>query len=338
MNHKINANKAVDKLVTWYEEQKRDLPWRTLKPEPYKVWISEIMLQQTTSQAVKAYYKKFLNTFPDVKTLSEATQEEVNENWQGLGYYSRARNILKTAKLIVNEYNKKFPNTSKELIKLPGIGPYTASAIASICFEEKIGVVDGNVLRVHNRLVGKKLDWWKPDFHKKTQEFSNSLCKLNHKASKVNQALMDLGATICTPKSPACLLCPLSSMCLSKENDLQNEIPTKKPKIDKEIWHYEVFKNSLKSENLYVAINSNQPVLKKNLLPIGSFKKLSKKPDTFSFVHSITNHQIYVSFKKRPNSLSDQRSRKISLKELNQTTPSSLIKKIWQADEFHGTM
>ena len=144
-------------LTTWYREQSRDLPWRVENPDPYKVWISEVMLQQTTSQAVRSYYKSFLTKWPSLGDLSKATQEEVYETWQGLGYYSRARNILKTAKIVVQEYNSKFPKSAKELIRLPGIGSYTANAIASICYEEPIGVVDGNVLRVFNLPYWRKV-------------------------------------------------------------------------------------------------------------------------------------------------------------------------------------
>ena len=351
MTSKKIAQKTVEQLVTWYESQYRDLPWRTKDPNPYKVWISEVMLQQTTSQAVKAYYKSFLEAWPRVDDLSRASQEEVYEKWQGLGYYSRARNILKASKIVVKDYDSKFPKSSKELLKLPGIGPYTASAIASICFEEPIGVVDGNVLRVFNRLIGEKTEWWTQSFHKKTGEFSNQLCRLGYKPSKVNQALMDLGATICTPKSPACMLCPIKENCVSRKKDIQLELPIKRPRKAKEIWLYEIYKNSFENKKqneisndgvLNVEVHENQPVLKSKPLPQGRFKKLTEKPKRFSFSHSITNHQIYVDFKNLPKksskSLSDQRSRKITVKELVRTTPSSLIKKIWQSKDFHESM
>gem|GEM_PF-5140521 len=339
-------------LVFWYKDSNnRTLPWRSGSPDPYKVWISEIMLQQTTSQAVISYYQKFLSLWPTVKKLSLATQEEVNEAWQGLGYYSRARNILKCAKIIVSEYKSEFPKSSLELIKLPGIGPYTSSAIASICYEEQCGVVDGNVLRVYNRLIGESVEWWKPDFHKRTQTFSNTLCSFDQKPSEVNQALMDLGATICTPKSPTCLLCPLQQFCKSKKDDLQKTLPIKKQPKPKEIWLYEVYKNksTLVDEDLHenkklkVCIHENQPFLKKNLLPLGRFTKLKKPPKMFSFKHSITNNSIFVDFleplkKNKPRKTSSDRSRIMTLKELGRVTPSSLIKKIWQSNEFHETI
>ena len=332
------AKRTVEELAIWYREQHRELPWRTKKPDPYKVWISEVMLQQTTSQAVKSYYKSFLEKWPTVNKLSKTTIEEVYEKWQGLGYYSRARNALKTSKVIVEKYNSNFPNTMEELIKLPGIGKYTASAIASICFEEPVGVVDGNVLRVYNRLIGEKLEWWTSSFHKRTQVFSNELCGLKEKPSVVNQALMDLGATICTPKSPACMLCPFQKFCISKKKDLQLEIPIKKPKKEKEIWLYEIYKNPYTNNSLNVKIHANQPVLKLKPLPQGRFKKLPKKPKKYAFSHSITHHQIFIKFKNPPEVSFHQRSRKTSLKELIQTTPSSLIKKIWQSKDFHENM
>jgi A/G-specific adenine glycosylase len=332
------AIKTAQDLVSWYESQQRDLPWRSSKPDPYKVWISEVMLQQTTSQAVKAYYKSFLDKWPTVIDLSEASIEEVYEKWQGLGYYSRARNVLKTAKIVADEMGANFPDNAAALIKLPGIGSYTASAIASICFEEPIGVVDGNVLRVFNRLIGEKVEWWTPSFQKRTQVFSTELCSLGEKPSKINQALMDLGATICTPKSPACMLCPIQKVCTSKKDHTQLELPIQRPKKAKEIWLYEIYKKSPEGEVLHVEVHENQPVLKTKPLPKGRFKKLDKKPKSYAFTHSITHHQIYVDFKKAPKSLSNQRSRKITLNELVRTTPSSLIKKIWQSKGFHESI
>ncbi len=347
MTKKTHSELSKD-LVSWYNEcSSRALPWRSDSPDPYKVWISEIMLQQTTSQAVISYYQKFISLWPNVKSLSKATQEEVNEAWQGLGYYSRARNILKCAKIIVSEYNSTFPKNSLELIKLPGIGPYTSSAIASICHEEQCGVVDGNVLRVYNRLLGESVEWWKPDFHKKTQVFSNTLCCFEKKPSEVNQALMDLGATVCTPKSPTCMLCPIQQFCMSKKKNLQKILPIKKQVKPKEIWLYEVYKNEgtqvdedlSKNKSLEVCIHKNQPFLKKNLLPLGRFTKLKEPPKTFSFRHSITNNSIFVDFvKPLKNKKPTNRSRNMTLKELGRVTPSSLIKKIWQSHEFHETI
>jgi A/G-specific adenine glycosylase len=357
LNTKKTYPKLTDALVSWYKDHNsRTLPWRTGTPDPYKVWISEIMLQQTTSQAVIGYYSKFIALWPNVEKLSLATQEEVNEAWQGLGYYSRARNILKCAKIIVSDYDSVFPKSSKELLKLPGIGPYTSSAIASICYEEKCGVVDGNVLRVFNRLLGETVEWWKPDFHKRTQAFSNALCALEHKPSEVNQALMDLGATACTPKSPTCMFCPIEKFCASKKENLQKTLPIKKQVKAKEIWLYEVYKNksdttkvdrsnkNLKdNQSLSVCIHKNQPFLKKNLLPKGRFTRLNKPPKNFSFKHSITHNSIFVDFvapatKQKSLKESVDRSRIMTLKELGRVTPSSLIKKIWQSDEFHETI
>ncbi len=337
------SNKAFDpieiskSLVKWFKAEKRNLPWRKSK-DPYLVWISEIMLQQTTTQVVRSYFLRFTTTWPSVSDLAKATQEEVNEHWAGLGYYSRARNILKASKMVQSDFAGSFPKTADELIKLPGIGPYTSRAISSICFNEKVGVVDGNVLRVHNRLLGKEIKWWEKDFFKKTQIFSDELCNLQS-PNKINPALMDLGSTVCTPKKVMCSICPLTKNCLSFKKSLQEKLPLPKPRKEKEFWSYRVFKNTLNSTSLYVtsAESMKAPILKKNILPTGQFKKLSKKPKNFAFMHTITNHNIFVSFAD-VDVHAGPKPQKISRTKLKQVTPSSLIEKIWQSPDFHGTI
>lgn len=324
-------------LIKWFKSDKRDLPWRKSK-DPYLVWISEIMLQQTTTQVVREYFLRFTTTWPTVTDLAHASQEEVNEHWAGLGYYSRARNILKTAQIVSSEFDGVFPKTAAELIIFPGIGPYTSRAISSICFNEKVGVVDGNVLRVHNRLLGKKIKWWEKVFHKSTQEFSDSLCQLKS-PDKINSALMDLGSTVCTPKKVMCSICPLTQMCMTFKKSLQEELPLPKPRKKKEFWSYKVYKNSFKTQSLLVtgAQTINSPVLKKNLLPIGRFRKLSNKPKDYAFMHTITNHNIFITFADTgvQTGLKPQKMTKTKLK---QVTPSSLIEKIWQDPRFHGNI
>lgn len=334
-SYKLASHKEISRLLkTWFDADKRQLPWRESK-DPYKVWISEIMLQQTTTAVVRGYFDRFTTKWPNVKSLAKATQEEVNEHWAGLGYYSRARNILKAAKIVSSDHKGKFPKTAKELIELPGIGPYTSRAISSICFDEAVGVVDGNVLRVHNRLIGKKIDWWSKDFFKSTQNFSDSLCQYND-SSIINPALMDLGSTVCTPKKVACNFCPLSKKCETFKKGLQTEIPLPKPRKAKEHWLYKVYKNPLNRSQLYI-VNSkdmNAPVLKNNMLPYGRFEKLVEKPSRFDFMHTVTNHNIYIQFAKPPKSPARPKPEKTSLLRLKQVTPSSLIEKIWQHDSF----
>ena len=329
----------ADLLSKWFFENHRSLPWRKKNPDPYKVWISEIMLQQTTSAAVKPYFAKFIKKWPTVNDLSQASTEEVYEYWQGLGYYSRARNILKASQFIMNDLKGVFPNTAAQLLSLPGIGPYTSAAIASICFDEPIGVVDGNVLRVYNRLIGEKKEWWKSEFFKETQSFSTTLCELGSSPSVINQALMDLGATICTPKSPTCLLCPVRKHCLSFKKGVQKELPLPKPKKTQENWIYTVFKTKKTSKKALCGILETQPVLKGKPLPLGVFKKSSAKPKDFAFKHTITHHNIYVHFKTKDlESTMVQRSENFTLEELSRITPSSLIKKIWQSPQFYESI
>lgn len=334
-SYKTASPKDISRLLKdWFDADKRQLPWRESK-DPYKVWISEIMLQQTTTAVVRGYFDRFIKKWPNVKALSKATQEDVNEHWAGLGYYSRARNILKAAKIVASDYGGALPRTAEELIKLPGIGPYTSRAISSICFDEPVGVVDGNVLRVHNRLIGIKLNWWEKDFFKSTQLFSDALCKFE-KSSTINPALMDLGSTICTPKKVTCSLCPLTKKCITFKEGLQDELPLAKPRKAKEFWVYQVYKNPLQKNQLYTTPSKdmNSPVLKQNILPYGNFKKVSKKPTSYAFMHTVTNHNIFIQFKNLPKNTTRPKPVKTSLSTLKRATPSSLIEKIWQHASF----
>ena len=237
----MRSRKAISKqLVTWYKKYLRPLPWR-IQRNPYKIWISEIMLQQTTTTAVIPYFNKFITRFPNVKALAKAPLEDILSHWAGLGYYSRARNIHKTSQILKNQ---KFPQTYKELLSLPGIGPYISRALSSQAFGEKVGVVDGNVIRVYCRLFGRSFEWWKVKNQYEIQEWADELCQYQS-PSDLNQALMELGATICTPKSPSCLLCPLLSDCTAFKNENQKNLPRTPPKRKKEIWTWtpEIFFN-----------------------------------------------------------------------------------------------
>ena len=200
-------------LLAWYDRSKRDLPWRKTD-DPYAIWVSEIMLQQTRVAAVLERYKAFLERFPDVKTLAAANEQDVLAQWSGLGYYRRARMLHKAAKLVAAERSGALPQTAEELRKLPGIGAYTAAAIASIAFGERTAVVDGNVERVLSRIRG----WESHDavgeaaVRRKVEEMAASLID-SARPGDYNQALMELGATVCTPRSPQCLVCPWAAEC-----------------------------------------------------------------------------------------------------------------------------
>jgi A/G-specific adenine glycosylase len=200
-------------LLAWYDRHRRVLPWRAppgKRADPYHVWLSEIMLQQTTVKAVGPYYAKFLRLWPDISALATAPLDDVLKVWAGLGYYARARNLHACARAVVERHNGKIPNSETALRELPGIGPYTAAAIAAIAFDEQASPVDGNIERVIARLYALKapLPVVKPDIAKRARALTPP-----QRAGDFAQAMMDLGATICTPKNPACALCPWNESC-----------------------------------------------------------------------------------------------------------------------------
>ena len=214
-------------LLAWYDRHRRALPWRALPGEsadPYRVWLSEIMLQQTTVQAVKPYFAAFLARFPSVAALAEAPSEAVMSAWAGLGYYSRARNLHACAKTVANEHGGRFPDTEADLRTLPGIGPYTAAAVAAIAFGQKAAAVDGNVERVMSRLF--MLDVPMPAGWPVVAARTIALVP-EDRPGDFAQALMDLGATICTPRKPACALCPWQAPCLARKAGTQESYPRK---------------------------------------------------------------------------------------------------------------
>lgn len=222
----------VNPLVTWYRENKRNLPWRKNR-EPYRVWISEIMLQQTRSEAVIGYYERFLNTFPDVYALANAPQETLMKTWEGLGYYRRATNMKSAAHVIVTQYGGNFPKTFEELLSLPGVGMYTAGAVASICFGVPVPAVDGNVLRVVSRLLCLEEDVTKQSTKDKMFKLLKEIYPTNNPGD-FTEGLMELGAVICIPNGmPKCEYCPLSAHCLSYIKRCQLSFPVKSPKKSK---------------------------------------------------------------------------------------------------------
>ncbi|WP_339028079.1 A/G-specific adenine glycosylase [Bradyrhizobium symbiodeficiens] len=217
-------------LLQWYDRHRRRLPWRAAPGEtsdPYRVWLSEIMLQQTTVKAVGPYFEKFVARWPDVTALGRASQDDVLRMWAGLGYYSRARNLYACAVAVTREHGGSFPDTEEGLRALPGIGPYTAAAIAAIAFDRHTMPVDGNIERVVSRLfaVEDELPQAKPLI----QQLAATLLA-NSRAGDSAQALMDLGASICTPKKPACSLCPLNEDCTARLQGTQETFPRKAPK------------------------------------------------------------------------------------------------------------
>ncbi len=223
-------------LIVWYKQYKRDLPWRETK-DPYKIWVSEIILQQTRVNQGLNYYISFLEAFPTVIDLANASEDNVLKIWQGLGYYSRARNMHAAAKMIKNELGGIFPDNYKDLLQLKGVGEYTAAAISSICFNEHQTVLDGNVFRLLSRLYGLETPINSTKGKKEFYELAHSLNNTQHKGT-FNQALMEYGATMCTPKAPDCHNC-IFKMCYAFNNNLVDKLPVKESRI------------SIKKRNLY---------------------------------------------------------------------------------------
>ncbi|WP_064694109.1 A/G-specific adenine glycosylase [Rhizobium aegyptiacum] len=227
-------------LLEWYDRHHRDLPWRVspgmaargVKPDPYRVWLSEVMLQQTTVQAVKPYFDKFLQRWPEVTDLAAAENDEVMAAWAGLGYYARARNLKKCAEAVAKEHRGMFPDTEEGLKSLPGIGDYTAAAVAAIAFNRQATVMDGNVERVISRLyaIEAPLPGAKPAMKEKV-----ALMTPSGRPGDFAQAMMDLGATICTPKRPACSLCPFRDACQALKSSDPEFFPVKAAKKEKPV-------------------------------------------------------------------------------------------------------
>ncbi len=225
---------ASGPLLSWYRREKRDLPWRENR-DPYRIWISEIMLQQTRVEAVKPYFFRFFEHFPRIPDLAAAPEEELLKCWEGLGYYSRARNIKKAAEILTEKYNGSFPETYEEILALPGIGSYTAGAIASIAFELPVPAVDGNVLRVLSRVTGSFDDILKQSTKKKMEALVSEVIQPGS-AGDFNQALIETGAMICIPGgAPLCSQCPFFTVCAARSQGLTEKLPVKTPKKKRKI-------------------------------------------------------------------------------------------------------
>ncbi len=230
----MDLSQIESPLLAWYRENARDLPWRHTK-DPYKIWVSEIMLQQTRVEAVKPYYARFLEALPDVYALANAPEEQLLKLWEGLGYYSRVRNMQKAARTVVDTYDGRFSADLSQLQKLTGIGEYTAGAIASIAFGIPAPAVDGNVMRVVARLTGDRRDIFDPALKKEYGKLLAPHVSITDPSS-YNQGLIELGATVCLPKSGAqCHLCPLAEQCTANREGTVDEIPASKQQNPRKI-------------------------------------------------------------------------------------------------------
>ena len=213
------------RLVPWFAAAKRDLPWRRDR-EPYHVWVSEIMLQQTRVEAVVGYYERFLTALPDIRALAAAPEDKLLKLWEGLGYYSRARNLQKAARQVIERHGGIFPRNAADIRALAGIGDYTAGAIGSICFEYPTAAVDGNVLRVVSRVSGSDAPIDRPETKKKIAADLSAVYPAGH-CGDFTQSLMELGATVCTPRGAKCGVCPLADICAAKREDRVDALPVK---------------------------------------------------------------------------------------------------------------
>lgn len=308
-------------LIQWYKKNRRALPWRENK-DPYRIWLSEVMLQQTTVVAVIPYFEKFLKNFPTVQDLASAPEHDVLEAWAGLGYYSRARNLHKAAKALAEN---GFPKTAAELLELPGFGPYTSRAVASIAFGEKVGVLDGNVIRVLSRKYGLKIEWWNTKARQQLQDLSDKLSAFGNSDS-VNQGLMELGATVCTPQKVMCLMCPWSTDCVAREKNLVEKLPLKKPRKQSEVWVWNPIV-SIKNNKVALIANDYAPFLKGQMIFPGTISQNDGKPKDYDAKHNITHHDIFIKIAQK-KSVNDRNIQWVDLKNLKKVNPSSLLQKV----------
>ena len=280
------------------------------------------MLQQTTTTAVIPFFERFMERFPTLETLAQAKVESVVAAWAGLGYYSRARNLHKSA--LALHARGGFPHSHVELAELPGFGPYTSRSVASLAFGENVGVVDGNVIRVLARSEGHDWEWWKGKVRSEIQERADAWVK-GVPSQDMNQALMELGRTICTPKSPSCPMCPLRLSCRSLKDDAVALRPLPKPRRARENWAWEP-ELALKGGKILIRRGSETPFLRGQWLLPGPARRLKKKPDVFDYRHSITHHDIFVTVHRGVRNIQSD-DKWVPLDELRHYIPASLVQK-----------
>jgi A/G-specific adenine glycosylase len=310
---KLNTEYFSQQLLKWYSSNQRSLPWRETK-DPYRIWLSEILLQQTRVNQGLPYYIKFVNAFPDVDSLAAADEQTILRLWQGLGYYSRARNLHATAKSIVENHNSKLPGNYGDLLKLKGIGNYTAAAIASFAFKEKVAVLDGNVYRVLSRVFGIDKDILSSEGAKEFRKKATDLLPVKN-SHIYNQAIMEFGALYCTPSSPSCQSCPLGSICFARKHELQSLLPVKIRKLKKRIryFNYLIFRQGKKlflqkrvEKDIWSGLYEFHLMEQKQILSINELlqsdpvlKKLKKtilEKESSVYKHILTHQNIFAKF------------------------------------------
>ncbi|CAM1360171.1 A/G-specific adenine glycosylase [Tenacibaculum xiamenense] len=303
-------------LINWYLQNNRDLPWRKTK-NPYFIWLSEIMLQQTRVSQGLPYFLRFTEAFPTVFDLANAEEDTVLKLWQGLGYYSRARNLHYTAKYVANDLNGTFPSNYKDLLKLKGVGDYTASAIASICYNEPVAVVDGNVFRVLSRVFGVRTPINSTKGIKEFKELAQSLIN-EEQPGNYNQAIMDFGALHCKPQNPLCDACTFSSMCMAFSNNMVKDLPVKekKLKVKKRYFNYLVIDTNdgrtvleeRKGKGIWQGlyqfplIETKSSIDAHELVENSSFNEMNlngaviKRFNTKTIIHKLSHQHLYTQF------------------------------------------
>jgi A/G-specific adenine glycosylase len=309
-------NSISNSLVDWYLQNKRELPWRDVS-DPYYIWISEIILQQTRVNQGLNYYLRFIDKFPTVEILAKATEDEVLKYWQGLGYYSRARNIHKAANQIMNDFNGEFPSNYKDVLKLAGIGVYTSAAICSFAYNQPYAVVDGNVYRVLSRLFALETPIDSTEGVKVYSKLAQELLNTSHPAVH-NQAIMEFGALQCVPASPNCSICPFVGVCKAFQLNMISQLPikTQKVKVKDRFFNYffvEFDENTFLKKrdasdiwkNLYEfpLIESDKLFNIKELIEVDAFinlfdniDKVEIKSESIAFKHILTHRRIYAKF------------------------------------------
>ncbi|WEG12274.1 A/G-specific adenine glycosylase [Pullulanibacillus sp. KACC 23026] len=316
-NHSILVSAS---LVDWYRKNQRDLPWRNMH-NPYYTWISEVMLQQTQVDTVIPYYERFKSRFPTMQSLAYADEEDVLKSWEGLGYYSRARNLQAGVREVVEQYGGVVPKDRSTLLKIKGIGPYTSGAILSIAYNLPVPAVDGNVMRVLSRLFLIKEDIAKP---KTRQVFEKLLDELipNEAASDFNQGIMELGALICKPKNPLCEECPISQWCQAKQQDIQESLPIKSKKAKQKTEAYRVLWLKDASDRVLVHKRSESGLLA-NLweFPMISHSEHSDESHLNSYVAEM------LSLKKP-----------LTLNKVNQSVSHTFSHLKWELNLWEGTL
>ena len=316
-NYQPDARTFQRRLRHWYDANRRDLPWRKTR-DPYRVWLSEIMLQQTRVNAVLDHYRRFLERFPNIEALAAAPLASVLAAWSGLGYYRRARMLHQAAQNVVQGNGAQFPSTSKELLSLPGIGRYTAAAIASIAFDESIAVVDGNVERVLDRLLGRKLN------QMEVWAEAQSLLPPD-RPGDFNQAMMELGATVCTPRAPQCLICPVNELCATRG---EGSFEKKSSKQTKREVHYAL---DLRKERVLLVQRSKDSSLMPSMWELPELQPESNGAKiAFTLRHSITvtDYVVRVSHQRFPKS---REGKWVRLEALPDLPLTGLARKILKA-------